>query len=64
MREILKEFYRDWLNDFLTIGRCAEYYHLTEKQAKTLIDIGKELHDADIPHEKAVYKRRLKEATK
>jgi len=36
-----KEFYLEWLNDFLTVARFAEYHNMTEKEALSLIEEGK-----------------------
>ena len=41
----LIEIYLDYVNDFLTIGRFAEYYNLTPNHAKMLLSIGRELQE-------------------
>jgi hypothetical protein len=33
-----REKYLDWVNNFLTVERFAEYYGMTEDAARTLID--------------------------
>ncbi len=32
-----KYMYLDWVNNFLTVARFAEYYEMSEKQAHDLI---------------------------
>lgn len=47
-REKLIEVYLDWLdrrNNFLTVGRFAEYYGLYETEAEMLIALAKSCHD-------------------
>ena len=41
----LANLYLDYLNDFLTIERFAEYYDLSVTQATTLINLGREYHE-------------------
>jgi hypothetical protein len=38
-------FYLDYRNNFLTIGRFAEYYNLTIEKANLLINKGRELNE-------------------
>ena len=38
------EMYRDYVNNFLTIGAFADYYHLTDEQAQTILRIGDKCH--------------------
>jgi len=40
----LINLFLDWKNNFLTIGRFAEYYNLTIEKANLLIDKGRELN--------------------
>jgi len=40
-----KEYYLDWLNNFLTVDGYAEHYGLTESQALQRIRIGKTVHN-------------------
>lgn len=35
--------YLDWFNNFLTVGRFAEYYGIGEHQANSIITQGREL---------------------
>lgn len=37
------ELYIDWVNNFVTLSRFAEYYSLTEDEALVIIDSGREL---------------------
>ena len=45
-----KELYLSWLNDFLTVARFAEYYFLSERQAKLVINKGRVLHQDKFGH--------------
>ena len=38
MRFTKREMYLDWVNNFLTVERFAQYYGLTVAQAAKLID--------------------------
>ena len=42
----LAKFYREYLNDFLTIARFAEYHEISEVEATELVKIGKLYHEA------------------
>lgn len=44
MKQLL-ELYLDYVNNFLTVARFAEYYNLTEKEALQVIEIGKACHE-------------------
>lgn len=35
------ELYLDWVNNFLTVGRFAEYYGITVEHANAIIDAGR-----------------------
>jgi hypothetical protein len=37
-------FYLDWVNDFATIERFAEYYDIEKGRAEKMIRIGRKLH--------------------
>lgn len=41
----LINMFLDWKNNFLTIGRFAEYYNLTIEKANFVIDKGRELNE-------------------
>lgn len=45
-----EHMYLDWVNNFLTVARFAEYYGMTEEQAHDLI---KRMHKAYGLHSKA-----------
>jgi hypothetical protein len=36
----------DYINNFLTIGRFADYYGLEENEAQALIDAGRIIHNS------------------
>lgn len=36
------QLYLDWFNNFLTVGRFAEYYGLNTTQANAVINLGRE----------------------
>ena len=44
MREALITIYLIWKNDFLTIGGFADYYHIDDREAETLINLGRRFH--------------------
>ena len=44
MKNKLADFYLEFLNNFLTVERFAEYYDLSILQAQTMINLGKEFH--------------------
>ena len=37
-----ENFYLDYLNNFLTVDRIAEHYAITPRQARILIEVGRE----------------------
>ena len=37
------ELYIDWVNNFVTLSRFAEYYSFTEDEALVIVDAGREL---------------------
>ncbi len=41
-----KEYYLEWVNNFLTIEKFAEYYGFSIKTATRIIETGKRLYDA------------------
>ena len=43
--ETLAAFYREWFNDFLTVGYFAEYYEESEANAWLVIERGREAHN-------------------
>jgi hypothetical protein len=46
MKKTNEEMYLDWVNNFLTVERFAEYYSMTVVQATSLIESEKEWRDA------------------
>jgi len=40
----LESFYLDYVNNFITVKRFAEFYGISEKRALSLIDIGNEIN--------------------
>lgn len=46
-RDILKQKFRDYLNNYLTVEKFAESNGISPDQAITLLNMGRELHDAD-----------------
>jgi len=45
MNEQLAALFREWMNDFLTVKRFAEYLNIDEQDAATLIDMGRKYHN-------------------
>ena len=45
IRKNLIDVYLDWINNFITIPAFADYYGLSESEAKAIIDLGRKLHD-------------------
>jgi hypothetical protein len=41
----LQNMFLEYINNFLTVARFAEYYGFTESEAKQLIDLGHEVHE-------------------
>lgn len=44
-RNALAKMYRDYLNDFLTVSRFAEYYGVSETKANRIIEVGRKCHN-------------------
>lgn len=40
----IESMYLDYVNNFLTVGRFAEYYKLTEDEANIIIEAGRKLN--------------------
>lgn len=47
MKQKLIDFYWDWVNHYLTTERMAEDYGITTDQCSQLIEMGRELHEAN-----------------
>lgn len=52
LREHLKEFYRDYRNNYLTTYRIAKDYDIPIPQMHQLLQVGRVLHDRDAEKEK------------
>jgi hypothetical protein len=48
LKRELSEVYLDWVNNFLSVEGFAEYYGLTEDQARTLIDLSRAIYEDSI----------------
>ena len=44
----LANLYLDYFNNYLTVSTFAEHHGLTEIQARTLLDIGRDVHETRI----------------
>jgi len=44
MNKQLREFYLDWVNNYLTVETMAEHHGLDVSHACALIDIGRDAH--------------------
>jgi hypothetical protein len=56
MKQQLINFYLDWVNNFLSIQYFASYHDLTVKQATTMINVGRELHEQVVSESKLTEK--------
>ena len=45
MKKKLATLFRDWFNNFLTVSVFADYYGVTEMQAKQIIKLGRIAHN-------------------
>ena len=50
LRDYLADVYLEWVNNFLTIERFAEYYGLDEADAKQLLAIAKKSHEQRVEY--------------
>lgn len=48
LRQQLADLYLEWVNDWITVECFAEYYGLTEEQAKTVIELGRQIHEENV----------------
>lgn len=48
-REQLKAIYLQWVNDFLSVARFAEYHGITDAQAANLITLARDIFNTDHP---------------
>ena len=44
------EMYLDWINNFLTVERFAEYYEISLEQAQEIIDMGRKIDNIEPTH--------------
>jgi len=51
MRSQLKEFYLDYVNNYLSVAKIAEHNEIAYKYAENLINIGRVLHNADCEYD-------------
>ena len=51
-REYLKEVWRDWTNNYLTLNKMAADHNIDADDLAVLIKMGRDLHDADAEFEK------------
>jgi hypothetical protein len=52
LRDYLADLYLDWVNNFLSIERFAEYYGLDDDDAKALLEIAKKSHEQRVEYSK------------
>ena len=45
MKEQLAAFYRQYINEFLTIERFAVYHDMSEEDATKLVEMGRKFHE-------------------
>ena len=45
MAKQLQEFYLDWVNNYITLEKIAEYNELTAEDTATLINLGRSYHE-------------------
>ena len=48
MKKALIDFYLDYINDFLTTERMAEYYGITKTECSRLVIMGKKYHEQGV----------------
>ena len=48
-RAQLCAIYLQWVNDFLSVARFAEYHEITEAQADALITLARDIFNTDHP---------------
>lgn len=44
-RKKIQEMYLDWVNNFLTVVRFAEYYNISEDKANRVINTGRFINE-------------------
>jgi len=48
MKQILIDFYLDWVNNYLTVSKMADDYELTVSATVNLIEIGRKIHEQNV----------------
>lgn len=48
IKEELIEVYLDWINNFITVPAFADYYGLSEADAKKVIELGRKLYEGRV----------------
>lgn len=48
MKQALINFYLEFVNDFITVQRMAEYYGIDGKDAEALIEMGRKYHEENV----------------
>lgn len=48
MRQQFITWYLQYLNEFITVGAFADYHHISDEQAHSVIAMGKEFHEWDV----------------
>ena len=44
-RDLVERLYLEWVNNFISIERFAEYYNMTVEQARKVIKIGEKMFE-------------------
>lgn len=47
----IQELYLDYVNNFLTVERFAEYYNLSERKAFKVIELGRQVHERRVKNQ-------------
>ena len=45
MKEQLAAFYRQYINEFLTVEKFAAYHDMSEEDASKLVEMGRKFHE-------------------
>lgn len=52
----IQELYLDYVNNFLSVERFAEYYNMSERKANRTIELGRQVHERRVKQFKQVGK--------
>ena len=44
-RDLVERLYLEWVNNFISIKRFAEYYNMTVEQAEKVIEVGRKMFE-------------------